>query len=797
MLKNKFMFSKRFLFIVFIIIGLIYLCPTKAYASNDIEMKKDNNYSSYEFRPIINKFSFKLDEIIQLSFVVEADSQIKNVSSICDGFVETKLPYVDKEQIEISIILNSKLDKVKYTLVVELCNGAKLESSIYGIIENDKLYINCNSFNAAKDIYWSEVLNDNKKIDAEKIKNEYEAYMNQINAGAVKESSYIIKGEKTNSTKSGVDTYVSGLIRWFDDWGRAHPLQNALLEIMDEGAWGNGSADQLIGVTYTNEYGEYNYGFINRSGGRNIYIKIYPAGENFIVKTGTGNNYVLRTETTYGVITGSTVVRNQDIVDGYEITRAFQISQAVNVSARFAKEMSGETMPYVTVKYPHNETSTNCFYRNNVIYIIGDRWNDAIFNGIILRSYASWDVIQHEYNHHVQHYFNITNSPGGWHTGVNMYDHYMSHHNGNSNDECVVNGSITCANPSVSDAKKYAIRIAYAEAWPSIVGAISQQYAISNFNLDNNIATVGDAEYRAYNGVLTNYEDEVGGGEANENAICGFLWDLYDSNNETHDEIFLGTLDLWNLTINSEAKTLSELVNYYVNNYLTTYDLPKIGRLSSAYQLSSPQLTIFPNGSNAPSFSWIADGPSTNLRNNDFYIIFYDCYYNEIMRIHTTNRPVTLSQEQWDSIIYSYGNNYYVTVVTYETHTPITGGYYSNFISFAKPIEDIIDQNISIPANSRYYEHVVKLASGQMIDYNVTFEQSGNKVIQTFGSRDTYLYLYSQNEELLTTNDDAGYGTNALINYTVQADETYIVRLKFYNQNEVGEIKIGIIIVIN
>ena len=234
MFMKKIVFIKKLILRLLILLIFVCLSPTKVYASNDVEMKIDNTVSSYEFRPIINKFSYDINEIIQLTFIVEADSQIERVNSICDGFKEIEMPFFEKDHIDISIVFNNNLDNVKYTLVAELNNGTELESSIYGVVINEKIYINCNSFFGAKDIYWSEKINnDNKNED--NIKREYKAYLNEVNSGALKETFYIDKTKKENHAKSGEDTYVSGLIRWYDDLGQPHPLQYTLLEIMDEG----------------------------------------------------------------------------------------------------------------------------------------------------------------------------------------------------------------------------------------------------------------------------------------------------------------------------------------------------------------------------------------------------------------------------------------------------------------------------------------------------------------------------------------------------------------------------------
>lgn len=792
MVKIKAKVLTRFLIIVLAFLCLIYFFPTKVSALNN-EVNTNEKLASYEFQPIIDKFSYDLDDIIEIPFVLESDSQIENINSICEGVKEIKAPYIDKDNIFISIVISDKFECVKYTLIAELSNGVKIESSIYGVIEDNKLYINCNSFFGAKDIYWAEKLSDCTEENYNKIHNEYIIYLKNANFGALKESTYIVEEKEIKATKSGDDTFVSGIIQWYDDWGQAHPLQNIKLDIMDEDGGFFGWFDSKVGTTYTDEYGEYYFGFHNRSGGCNIYINIYAAGVNFVIKTGAGNDYVLRTDTNYGVATGSTTIINLDIVNGYDITQAFQISQAINVSARFAKEMSGITMPNVTVKYPHNETNPGCFYRKieNTIYIIGNKNYNFVYEGHILYSYASWDVIQHEYNHHVQHYFGLSNSHGGWHDGKNMYDHYMKHYTSGTT-RCLVNGNITCAHPSSENAKEYAINLAYAEAWSSIVGAISQQYAIENFNLDSNIKTVGDTTYTSYNSLILDYEALVVGGEAYEESICSFLWDLYDPANEDYDELNLGYVGFWNLTVNGGAKNVSELVNYFNVLYPSFYYASKLGSLLSVYGIAASDLEFSINSNNLPTINWNPNGTSQNLQNNSFDVIFYDYYMSEILRINTTSSSISLSKEQWDEVCYSFGTKFYVTILSYQTGNPITGGYYSDFIECIKP-EESICTDIFISGNNRYQEQIIMIRPNLFINYQIFFDTSGNKVIQTFGCKDTKLYLYSLEGNLLISNDDAGYATNAFINFNFTANIGYILSIKFYNPNDFGEIKFGII----
>lgn len=102
------------------------------------------------------------------------------------------------------------------------------------------------------------------------------------------------------------------------------------------------------------------------------------------------------------------------------------------------------------------------------------------------------------------------------------------------------------------------------------------------------------------------------------------------------------------------------------------------------------------------------------------------------------------------------------------------------------------DAAINMLSRDRYIEKVATLSTGKYQDYYLTFETAGNKLIQTFGANDSRLYLYDSEYNLLAEDDDNGYLTNAFLNYTVEADTPYILRVKFYSNNISGKIKIGL-----
>lgn len=87
---------------------------------------------------------------------------------------------------------------------------------------------------------------------------------------------------------------------------------------------------------------------------------------------------------------------------------------------------------------------------------------------------------------------------------------------------------------------------------------------------------------------------------------------------------------------------------------------------------------------------------------------------------------------------------------------------------------------------------MIKLDEGGYFDYTVTFSNAGYKLIQTLGAKDTKIEIYSASGTLLASDDDSGYGINALKYYYFSANTKYKIRIKFYSGNTYGTTKLAI-----
>jgi len=82
----------------------------------------------------------------------------------------------------------------------------------------------------------------------------------------------------------------------------------------------------------------------------------------------------------------------------------------------------------------------------------------------------------------------------------------------------------------------------------------------------------------------------------------------------------------------------------------------------------------------------------------------------------------------------------------------------------------------------------LSVAGGDTAYFSLTPSVSGSYAIYSDTGLDTCGCLYDSNWNLLSTNDDSGYGLNFCISYSLTAGMTYYVGARFYNSSSVGPI---------
>jgi len=249
---------------------------------------------------------------------------------------------------------------------------------------------------------------------------------------------------------SSLPTFVSGKLQWKDDGTdyngtneKIFPLQFTKVELLD-------GSDTSQSATYTDQNGD--YGFDDPGTAGPFKIKVSAEGSkvdtaDLSVSAMSNSRVTKDSGATYFWISG-TVVANSVINNTFEMWDnralkipnehgpAFQVLQATVTAARYAEEMHGTAFNQVQVMYPYG--TDGCSYNSaGVIRITGeerrvdlDYWGNPI--KYYPQSYASWDVVMHEYGHFLQHQIGgFDNNPAGSHlVWVNMADHYYQHLNG-------------------------------------------------------------------------------------------------------------------------------------------------------------------------------------------------------------------------------------------------------------------------------------------------------------------------------------------------------------------------------
>lgn len=100
-------------------------------------------------------------------------------------------------------------------------------------------------------------------------------------------------------------------------------------------------------------------------------------------------------------------------------------------------------------------------------------------------------------------------------------------------------------------------------------------------------------------------------------------------------------------------------------------------------------------------------------------------------------------------------------------------------------------------SGTRYIEKITALRPSQFIDYYVTFSHAGNKLVQTFGIKDTHIYVYDSEDNLIASDDDSGYSLNGSLTFKAMIGVQYRIRVKFYSMSQTGEIKFAVMPVFN
>jgi hypothetical protein len=270
----------------------------------------------------------------------------------------------------------------------------------------------------------------------------------------------------------------------------------------------------------------------------------------------------------------------------------------------------------------------------------------------------------------------------------------------------------------------------------------------------------------------------------------------------------------------SLSTDISEFNNEFEYFYIVAYNGAKrIGR-SQKYLINHKIITgtiSLPNGESTMGedipiyvYAWTDNG-TPNIWEDDYYsntqIVIPK---GEISAGYSLSVLTNTSENSGYYIRYCIAKNidnyiqygYYSSVITVPgrdaaTLIDVSRDSKSNINLEILKLEDIDDDysndfNAAAPVYSNITMHGNIDYSGDIDCFIFTPAHSGEYIIKTTGSIDTYGYIFDSNKNEIKKDDDSGSGFNFLISYNMQAGEVYYIKVRQYNSGT-GEYNLYVI----
>ena len=500
----------------------------------------------------------------------------------------------------------------------------------------------------------------------------------QNSAKAVDEIVEAKAATKRQTRSSGPQRLVSADLRWTDEQGIAHPLVGAKVNLHDPDVFSpNYYTDSTGHVEIVYDYYDYD---------QDLYLKVSAQNDTANIKVQTKQGVLYTYDFQVNIMIDDYIDYTFTTAVEGDFDRALNVYQAAYYYGMYAKNINhGTAMPMCTFNWP-GSTDEGCYYTYNSITISGKTPATGYPS-----AWASWDVIGHEYGHHVQRTKGITANPGG--------THYINHNN--IDDQMSYNGY------SLETAKNRGLKLAWGEGWPTFWSTIAQ----STFPTDiQNISTVGDTRYTTYQGFwyeldsydgLRNNYNYGSFGDADEIAVQCILYKLYSPTIDTYDKFAINVQTLFDIVCNAHPYTFYEFIEAMYDAGYNEHDL---GKLLSKYRITPNAINISGNYINLPAtFSWTTDKGSTNIRYNQFDFVVLRPNYTELFRVNNISATgntayYTPTVTQWNQIL-NLGTGYYVYVVSRQTLSFTSGNYVSEMFAFDQPTEYFNGDSVMHPAD--------------------------------------------------------------------------------------------------
>ena len=468
---------------------------------------------------------------------------------------------------------------------------------------------------------------------------------------------------------------VFGTFKWTDEQDGVHSLVGAKVQITC------GPFQTVVATTYTNENGEYFFsclGYENDFWNMQPKLHLYLDSEYVNVAPQGGTTYHKAIDVVKG--SDNTFQYSNTFRSNDNFGKGAHIFQAAFYYSTEAKKLDRSNyLRKCTFRYPfiYSEHPGISFYSDNSVCL--DSFIDEHSSSNALKTYASWDVIGHEYGHHVQKCFDITDNTGGTHS---------PHKSDIDTEFGIVNENLERIY-TLSEAKQRGVAMAWGEAWPTFWAEIAQNHFPEDIkNIETVADTVYDSDTASFWLNVTDYASDYSysHGEADEVAIIRILYKLWSQETDSYDRFCIPEETLFSVVIDNHIKTFHDFVNALCDLGYNRYDF---GRLFGQFKITTKYLWI----RNAeyidslPTFAWDDDSGSFYLPYNEFDLLFFNSNKSPVFRVNGIHQnEYTLTNEQWANIVRKCGRLFYVSVVSRETITAYqSGSYYSELFQFEMP----------------------------------------------------------------------------------------------------------------
>jgi len=616
-----------------------------------------------------NSNVFSPGETISFTYTVRSEYDIVDVSGEAIGFDVIRLEANEEKRIYVTLACDSSIEVGSLMISVQLSNGEVLSTNIYGLNNMYGTFISYYEEGALNE--YLNYMQTKGYLPKSKCISIKEKYTNQYVTNTYRSMSHAeFNSMYSNSMMQNIsndfetisspyawsggsgDTEIVVYVRWKDSLGVLHGLRGVKVEIYDDETVGS---DELLASFVSNDDGMVRYYTDNNDGlfqkGYDIYVKIYAEDGNVTV---VDNSNILYNYNGFDKT-------KEDIKDGQfhlieiqfergttDVNKAFVITQSVFTARDFARSKMGYTPDSVIVKYPSTEFENSCYEFDSSTIYLKDTGNDTGC-GI----YESWDLITHEYGHHIQKILDLTDAPD---QPIHLPD---------------VNHAVNLHD------KEAGIKLAWGEAWPTIFGMVAQDYDLFSGEIPYTL----DGRYTDSQTDMPIESSNKRLGEACEASVMAVLWDIFDSgDSESLDSISTTHTAWWNLTTQAKSWTFDEFVTYYHSIYSSMEDRIKLGRLLQYYGMAPYVLTEpfhinrffgdFPGDGNeynnnqtthslcfdpGGDGSIVINGTTISFENNIIDILIYDDNMN--LLFSKNEQPATgeyyFTDAEWNSLLTS------------------------------------------------------------------------------------------------------------------------------------------------